>query len=189
MAYTTLSDVKTYLGIASANTDDDALLTDLLGTAQAMVDAHCGRTFEASSETTRYLDACYPTVIGRLLYLDRDLCAVSSVANGDGSIIASTDYRMRPAAPPYQTIQLTIASGLTWTFTGDPWQAIEITGKWAYSASAPDAVVTATKVVTKWLYDQGSGGIIQALGQESGLAGQALPCEAVALLEYYKRIV
>jgi len=184
MAYTTLSDVKTYLGIASANTDDDALLTDLLGTAQAMVDAHCGRTFEASSETTRYLDACYPTVIGRVLYLDRDLCAVSSVANGDGSIIASTDYRMRPAAPPYQTIQLTIASGLTWTFTGDPWQAIEITGKWAYSASAPDAVVTATKAVAKWLYSQGSRD-----GVQWSEAGQALPGEAVALLEYYKRIV
>jgi hypothetical protein len=74
---------------------------------------------------------------------------------------------------------LTVASGLTWTYTGEPWEAIEVTGKWAYSASAPDAVVTATKVVAKWLYRQ---------GDEQGQGG-ALPAEAVALLEYYKRIV
>jgi hypothetical protein len=179
MAYTTLSDVKEFLGIASANTDDDALLTDLLTTAQAMVENYCGRTFEASSETTRYLDACYPTVIGRVLYLDTDLCAVSSIANGDGSVVTSADYFLRPITPPYSTIHLTVASGLAWAFTGEPWEAIEVTGKWAYSASAPDAVVTATKMIARWLYRQ---------GDEQGQGG-ALPAEAVALLEAYRRIV
>jgi len=186
MSYTTLADLKTFLGIASANTDDDALLTDLLTTAQAMVDNHCRRTFEVSSETTRYLDACYPTVIGRVLYLPYDLCDVTAVANGDGSVVTSADYFLRPITPPYWHIHLTVASGLVWTFTGEPWEAIEITGKWAYSASAPATVVTATKVVARWLYTMGNG---EWSMENAGQPGQALPGEAVALLEYYKRIV
>lgn len=153
MAYTDVTSVKQYLKISSS--DDDTLLAAFVARAQQMVDVYTGRTFEASTNTSRYFDCTRPTVDGRTLYLDRDLCSINSITNGDGSTIASTYYVTEPRNDtPYYAITLKASSGYSWTFTDDPENAITISGKWAYSASAPVDIAQATVRLAGWLYRQ-----------------------------------
>ena len=53
MAYATLAELRTYLGIAAGDTADDALLTALIARAQKEIDGYCGWSFEASGSTKR----------------------------------------------------------------------------------------------------------------------------------------
>ncbi len=62
--YSSVRDLKIYLGITVDA--DDTLLTALIKRAQGIIDNHCKRTFEASADTTRYLD-CPTGQGGRLL--------------------------------------------------------------------------------------------------------------------------
>jgi hypothetical protein len=151
MAYTTNTAVKAYANITG--TGDDTLLTTLIARAQKQIDMYCGRTFEAS-DTIRYFNALTQTHENRrILYLDTDLAATpTTITNGDGAVIA-TGYTVRDKnTPPYYAIELLPSSGNVWTYTDDPEDAIAITGKWAYSASAPDDIVQACIELTVWMY-------------------------------------
>ena len=68
MAYATVSQVKSYLGISAST--DDTLLGTFIAAAQKIIDAHTRRTFEASTATTRYFDAM-SDVTGSTLWLWR----------------------------------------------------------------------------------------------------------------------
>jgi hypothetical protein len=149
MAYAAVADVKAYLGIGSSTRTDDALLTALLERAQAAVDSHCRRTFEAAADSVRHYDV--RALGGRVLYLDGDLCTITTVVNGDGATVASSNYTTEPRhATPYHALVLRPNSDAAWDVTAD----IAITGKWAYSASAPADVVQATVRLCAWMYRQ-----------------------------------
>ncbi len=186
MAYTTLTDVKTYLGIGMDI--DDALLTTLISTAQRLVEAWCGRVFEASADSTRAFHCVYPYVIGNTLYVDNDLCQITTVTNGDGSIIAPENYIVWPSAPPYHAIHLKDSS-YAWTFNDNPWDAIAITGRWGYSLAVPELVAQATTMLTSWLYRNITA---TATGNGKGKTAQHhnghLPGHVVVLLEAYRRV-
>lgn len=152
MAYCSLADLKTYLG--ATDTTDDALLTDCLSRAQAMVDTFTRRTFEASSDSTRYFDADR-AVDGRKLWIGGDLCALTSVVNGDGVTIPLTDIVKTPRnATPWFELTLKASSDYAWDYNDDPEAAIAVTGKWAYSATAPADIEQATLRLAAWLYRQ-----------------------------------
>jgi len=162
--YCNVLGLKTYLGI-SVDTDD-TLLTTLIKRAQGIVDDYCNRTFEASTDATRYLDC--PQSVGRLLtdyqfngrrvaplilWLDRDLCQITSIVNGNGVTVTAGQYATLPATDkPYYAIRLKPASGINWTYTDDPIGAITITGRWAYSVTAPQQIVYATERLAAYLY-------------------------------------
>lgn len=136
MAYVTLADTKVYLGIPTLTTADDALITALIATAQATIDGYTSRTFEASADTTHNLDAI-ENVDGRELRLDGDLCAITSITNGDGVVVTAAQYTTNPRnKTPWYKIRLLLSSGVAWTYTTDPEDAIVIVGKWAYSETA-----------------------------------------------------
>ena len=139
MAYASLSDLTAYLGI-DESTADDALLTQLLTRAQAAVDGMCQRTFEAGADSTRHYDC--RSVDGLTLHLDADLCAVTSVVNGDGITVAPTSYTTEPRnLTPLHALRLRSVVGLAWDgISAD----IAVTGKWAYSMAAPADVVHAS---------------------------------------------
>jgi len=153
MAYTTLADVKSYLGIPTATTADDTLITALIGRAQAIIDRYCDRTFEASADTTRYFTVGVDTD-GGTVYLDNDLAAITSVTNGDGTTVLATQYVT--LGTPFDAIKLLGSAGLFWTLTddGDAENAIAIVGKWAYSTTAPADVVAACVRLSAYLYRQ-----------------------------------
>lgn len=148
MAYTDASALKLYLGIST--TDDDTLLGALIARAQAIIDAHTGRTFEAATDTTRYFGA--DAVCGRTLYLDKDLCAITTITNGDSVAVTSGDYITQPRNDkPWFSLVLKSDSDVAWnTSDGE----IAIAGKWAYMATADAAIQHITIRLASWLYRQ-----------------------------------
>lgn len=157
MAYLTTSEVAAYLGRASFKADDTTLLQDvILPAVQDLVDRFCHRTFEAAADSARAFDAVDDTdEARRALFLDTDLCAITSVVNGDGETIPSSAYTTRPvSAIPYHALVLKASAGYAWTYTDDPEGAITITGRWAYSTTPPEAVKIACLRFAKHLYRQ-----------------------------------
>ena len=147
MAYAELSDLRSYLGVES--NDDDALLQGFIASAQALIDRHTGRTFEASADEARTFDNW--DFAGDLLLFGADLCAVTSVVEDGSALARNTDYYTRPRidtdAPFY---------GLR-KADNDAWQTdaeVVVTGRWAYSITAPDDIRHATVRLAAYLYRQ-----------------------------------
>ena len=189
MAYTTVTAVKSYLG--ETGEGDDDLLIVLVASAQAWVDAHTSRTFEASADSTRYLDCSSPTVDGRRLRLDKDLCAITSITNGDGVAVASADYVTEPRnETPYYAIILKASKGLYWTYTDDVENAITIVGKWAYSTTAPSGVAQATLRLAAYMYRQKDAQVFDVTAMpEAGVitVPQGMPKDVKLMLQPYVR--
>lgn len=155
MAYITVSEIKQYLGIS--NDDDDALLSSTVGRAQEAIDSFCNRTFEASANSTRYFDVNEDTD-GRMLYLDEDLAEINSIttnADGTADVLSSSDYVTMPRNRiPYFAIKLLLSSDYIWTYTDDSEAGIEVSGKWAWSTTAPADISQACVRLTAYYYRQ-----------------------------------
>lgn len=148
MAYTTASDVKTYLGITV--TTDDTLLGSLITRAQSIIDEYTGRTFEAKTET-KYYDAA--NVDGRTLYLYADdLLTVITLTNGDGVVIAPANYRLEPRnhSPKWG---ISLDKDTSWSFP-DSDSEISVAGTWGYAATAPNNIVHACIRLAAFIYRQ-----------------------------------
>lgn len=189
--YTDAASLKLYLGIASATTADDTLLGLLIARAQQAIDSLCKRTFEASADTTRTFDAVCD-VRGRSLWLNADLCAVTTVTNGNGSVL-TTEYVTEPrSTTPYWALTLKRTSGLAWTYSDSPEDAIRITGRWAYSVTAPADIQHACIRLAGWFYRQkeGQGVDDRPLSTPGGVTilPSALPRDIRELLRPYKRV-
>lgn len=185
--YSSLESLKVYLGIETSA--DDALLGDLIGRASAVVDALCNRTFRADEDHTRGFDAL-TEVDGRTLWLDADLCALTSLVNGDGVSIALGDLLLWPrTGPPWSEIRLRRAADAAWTYTESPENAIQVTGRWAYSVEPPADIVQATVRLAAWLYRQKDVGYEPARPTFAGISYTAdLPADVLALLAPYRRL-
>lgn len=190
--YTSAANLKVYLGIATGETGDDTLLGTLVTAAQAMIDAHCRQTFEASADTTRYFD---PTtqVQGRTLFLDMPLCAITSVTNGNGVVVTSGQYVKEPRNDsPWHRLTLKSDNSVAWTYTGAPENSIAIVGRWAYSTTAPADIAQTTIRLAAYLYRQrdNAGDLDRAIIGASGiLLPASLPKDIQTLLRPYVRLV
>jgi hypothetical protein len=151
MAYLVLAEVKQHLGIATANTEDDALLSGYIGAAQSAIDGYCGRSFEATTATRRYGVASIKVADGRTyLRLDADLLSVTALTNGDGSAISPLHcLLLQPNMPPYWGIRL--KDGLAWTFPGLDAEVV-VSGTWGYSMTPPALIVEAAREYVHFLY-------------------------------------
>lgn len=189
MAYCTTAQVKSYLGITGSG--DDALLATLIAAAQAHIDAHCERTFEAESDTTRYCDAI-ADVDGSLLILPGDLCAITSVTNGDSTAVSGSSYVTEPRrATPFWGLRLKQSATISWTYSTTPENAIAIVGRWAYSTSAPDDVVQACIRLAAYLYRQKDNAADLDRGVVVGnatLLPATIPADIALFLRSYVRV-
>lgn len=191
MAYCGVDELKEYLGIESA-TDEPMLLT-LLAAAQRTIDSYCARTFEATADTVRTFDS-QRDVDGYTLTVDSDLCAITSIVNGDGTTISNSHYVTEPRnATPYYAIRLKASAGKVWTSTvsGDSENAITVTGKWAYSTSAPSDIAHVCKRLAAYIYRQkdNAGDLDRAViaGNSTILPAQ-IPNDIRLMLTPYKRL-
>jgi hypothetical protein len=186
------------------HTELDALLTRLLATAQASVDAYCHQPFEALVDTTRYFDPLHDTGrggsygyysygAGRTLCLDAPLCAITSVTNGDGVVIAPTSYVTEPRnMSPWFGLTLKLTSPVLWTYSGSPENSVAIVGKWAYSVLAPADIVQATLRLATWLYRQRDNALDldrAVIVGNATIAPTRIPMDVMTILEPYKRLV
>ena len=187
MAYVTVIELKRYLGIDADNTADDALLSDMVQRAQAVIEHRTGRTFEAAADTVRTFGA--DSVDGAWLWLDGDLCAVTSVVNGDGATVAAEQYAVRPTnRRPWFALLLRPAASVAWdASSGD----IAITGRWAYSTTPPADVVQATVRLAAWLYRQkdNTANDSPMLAGDTLILPSRLPADVVELLQPYRQVL
>jgi hypothetical protein len=193
MAYTDSTALKTYLGVSGAT--DDALLTALIASAQAAIDVYTSRTFEAAADSTRYFTVGVDT-LGRTLYLDQDLAAITTVkTNADdgsgGDSLATTDYITHPRnRTPYHALVIKLSSAYDWTYTDDPTGGITVTGKWAYSTSAPNDIVHACLRLAAYYYRQKDAGVFDTTAiPDAGIIQipQGIPRDVQLILNPYVR--
>lgn len=194
MAYTTNTALKTYLGVTSAT--DDTLMTTLIARAQALIDEFTRRTFEASADTTRYFDAeADVSDDSRTLYLDEDLCALTSVTNGDSVAVTLSNLVKEPRnRTPWFALTFKSNSSEVWTWDDTPENAITVVGKWAYSTAAPDDIVHACIRLTAYLYrqkDTQGGNPDRATVTPEGLISlpAGIPSDIRDILNNYRRQV
>lgn len=191
MAYCTVSDVKTWLNIPAGTTGDDTLLSTLIDQAQQTIDTYCNRRFEASADAEHLFNAV-ADVDGLTLYLDDDLCEITSVTNGDGTVLTATQYVTRPAnRTPYYAIVLRQDSDEVWTYEDTPEGSISVVGRWAYSKTPPQDIIRACIRLTAWLYQQRDTGadVDRVMVSRDGLLlmPQQMPRDVMALLVPYRR--
>ena len=191
MAYCGVDELKEYLGVTGAT--DDAMLLTLLAAAQRTIDSYCARTFEATADTVRTFDS-QRDVDGYTLTVDSDLCAITSIVNGDGTTISNSHYVTEPRnATPYYAIRLKASAGKVWTSTvaGDSENAITVTGKWAYSTSAPSDIAHVCKRLAAYIYRQkdNAGDLDRAViaGNSTILPAQ-IPSDIRLMLAPYRRL-
>ncbi len=199
MAYAALADVRTYLGIATAETGDDTLITALIARAQSIIDRYTGRKFEASASTARYFERFALDRSDRsLLLVDEDLLTVTELKNGDNdeTIISSSDYWLWPYnavadGVPYWGIKLKDnATNDGWEFDTDG--RVKVTGTWGYSATAPDGIKHATIRLAGYLYRQRDSQVFETTADP--VTGQmiippGMPKDVRLILDGYKRLV
>lgn len=190
MAYCEASDVKTYLGI-SGNTDD-LLIDALVERAQQAIDTYCDRTFEASADTDRSLDAV-ADVDGRTLFVNDDLYSIASITNGDSVAVTAAEYVTEPRHfPPFYAVRLLASSDASWTYEDDPENAITISGKWAYSEEAPLDIVHACIRLAAYFYRQKDAQTYDTTASfELGILTipKGWPADVKEALSRYRRIV
>ena len=195
MAYTTAAAIKTYLGITGSG--DDALITILIANAQEAVDNYTKRTFEAAADATRYFTVGADTK-GDILYLDEDLCAITSVTtNADNSsptsLTANTDYIALPRnVTPYHSIKMLGASTYTWTYTTNAEFGIEVEGRWAYSTTPPADILQAMYRLVGYYYRQKDSQVFDVTAiPDAGVITipQGIPADVEQILKPYIRRV
>ncbi len=190
MAYCSTAQVKAYLG--NSTSVDDALLDAIIPRAQAGLDRYCHRTFEAASDTTRTFDADHDTD-GPFLYLDEDLASITSITNGDGTTITSTQYTTEPRnRTPYCQIKLLTSSGLVWEYdsNNDPENAISVTGRWAWSVTADADIEHLCIRYVGWIYKQKDSQVYDVTATpELGVitVPQGIPKDLRIAMDTYKR--
>lgn len=198
-SYPVLGDVKAYLRPNSSQalgSGDDTLLTNLITAAIAFIEGPegAGRSFEVTADSTRRFDALRDVDTGlRRLYLDEDLCQITSITNGDGVLVTSGQYVTNPRnRPPYYGIQLKLDSDVVWTYDDSPEDAIVIVGRWGYSTAAPPDIAQACVELVTWEYRRkgASGDVDRQVITASGsvIVPSSVPTSIMAVLKGYRRL-
>ncbi len=165
MSYCEVKDVMQYLDAASPS--NDVTIQAFIETAERAIDRHCkqmapgwtGRTFEITADSTRTFDAIYHEngagIDGRSLVLDMPIAQITTVTNGDGEEVTSSEYVTLPRNEgPFDEIKLKNSSGKYWAWDddGDYEDAISVEGRWGYSVAVPDDIAAACAYYAAWLY-------------------------------------
>lgn len=185
MSYISATDLAAYLGIDDST--DAILIQELANAASNWIDRVTGRTFAAAADSTHYLDAS--AIDGDVLWLDGDLCAVTSVTNGDGVLVAANQYNTRPRnRTPWYALERKGSASFVWDgLSGE----IAIVGKWAFSVTPDDTIVHTCRRLAAWLYRQkdNMGDTDRAvLAAGSVVLPSRLPADIADLLHSYKRL-
>ena len=149
--YLEVEELKDYLNITRPV--DDEIIESMCLAAQAYIEHKTNRVFEVSADSIRYFDAT-KLENQRLLRFGEDLISITTVVNGDGSTIASSNYFLSYAGHLIYELKLKGSTGLYFTYEDDPEEAIAVTGKWAYSLTPPQDIIQATRRLASYLFWQ-----------------------------------
>lgn len=199
-AYATLAEFLAQPDIQSTEPVDDVYIEDLLDRASRDgVDAYTGQWFYAYTQTRTY-----DVPKGRELVLDAPLLSVTTLTNGDGTVLANTDYLLRPANSVHATsIKLKATAGVVWLTDddGEDEDVISVAGTWGYvdrDATDPESlrVISATKSAClaialsayKKRYGVGAEGAATVTGAGVVITPQGIPADAKQRLDSLRRL-
>jgi hypothetical protein len=187
--YATLAEVKNWIAITSTSTTDDQVIEDMVEGASRQIDKLTGgRTFYARTETHYY---SVPRT-GQTLWIDDDdLLTITSLKNGDESVISSDDYHLIPKNKnPKYAIKLTTA--VSWVSQSEDYE-VEAAGTWGYVSSAPDDIKQATIDIVVNAYHrrfgQGQSGQTVIAGGGILITPEDVPSSAMSIIKTYRRLV
>jgi hypothetical protein len=188
MAYVTLSEFKFYIAEmtggaqTSYSTSEDALLQTFLNEAQADLETKTGRRFESVTATRRFGDE---SVYESTLLLDDDLISVTTLTNGDGAVIASTDYVLLPRnRTPKHGIRL--INSKAWVTTAD----IQVAGSWGFSATPTEDVKRIVKRLAFFFWQKRTNtGENVVIGESAIQTAAEYPADIKAAILLHRREV
>jgi hypothetical protein len=194
MAYCTAAEVKTYGGVSGSG--DDTLIGDLIDRAQKVIEVYTDRVFEASSDTTRTFTVGEDTD-GRTLWFDEDCAAITTITNkADASTtedVATTEYVTLPHnRTPYYGVRLLSSSSIAWDYDSAPENGITVTGKWAYSTTAPNDIKHACIRLSAYYYRQKDAQVFDVVAvPDAGIITipQGIPADVKLILNPYVKAI
>lgn len=145
--YASLQEYKDYTDITSSNLTDDGALEDLIEAASRFIDRKTARTFYARTETRSF-----DVPRGRTLIMDDDLISITTLTNGDTTVLTTSDYFLKPAnETPKYAIVIKQSSTNIWEqdSSGNTEQVITVSGSWGWASSVPDDIKVAILEITK----------------------------------------
>lgn len=132
MYYATLTQVRRYLQLASAETNDDALLTEFIRHACRYCDSRAGTSFQPVLEVRRF-----NVPASGLLQFDDHLLQLLALTNEDGQSIDLADVETLPLnGTPKFALSVVNASGV-----------VSVSGVWGYHDDYARAWVTSGDAV------------------------------------------
>jgi len=155
--YCTLTKAKNYLNSKGLTVDaiDDSVIEDMIGAASRYIDAATNETWY-STTATEYYDA--PRHQNGSIFFDHSVTAITSVTNGDGSVIPSSAYVLMPPNHPLKyAMKLLPNSGYSWMPKNGAYeQAITIVDV-SGIPSVPDDIEIACLQITVAQYKRRTG--------------------------------
>lgn len=200
--YASLSEFKALPEITSTDATDDATIEDIIERASRAIDTFCGTWFYGATSLTRYYDTPRR---GRVLQLDAPLLALTTLTNGNGTTIASTEYTLWPYNGPCKTeIRLLPSSATIWELStaSDSDRAISVAGTWGYvdrTATDPqsvkvilatnDACLIIALAAYRKRYGLNTDGVATVTAAGVVISPRGLPIEAQQLLLPYRQVL
>jgi hypothetical protein len=199
MSYATLAEFKSYIsemtgGVQTVFTvAEDALLQKFLDQADAEIEGQTGRSFgQGSNNHIHYYTK--DDVDDKTLHLDADLVSITTLTNGNGAAIASTDYWLLPMNASvtgqnaydgsYYAIQL--KDGHDWQF--DTNGRVSVNGRWGWMQGAPVEIVRAAMRIAYWYWvKRNETGATNVAGEALTTESDAYPADVRIVLDRYTR--
>ena len=195
--YTTRQAMLDLLRVNVTDKIDDDVLDSLITAASRYIDGETRRTFYARTET-RYFSVPDREQQSdtRKLWLDDDLLTITTLTNGDATVLTSADYNLLPRnETPKYAIQLKDSSDVIWEVNSSSSAefVISIAGTWGYSSTTPADIALACKLIVESAYRNRFGenmsGAVRVTGAGIVITPQDVPALAAGLIERYVRIV
>lgn len=183
MSYCTVADVKDPGRLDITTTAPDSVIAQLISAVSLKLDQWYNQPtggFAVSADTTRYYG--YDAISDGRLYLDMPCLSVTTLTNGDSSVIPLQGYRLHPRNEQRKHF-VELLSGYGWGFTTDG--EIIVVGKFGYSLTVPDNIVEACAMWSAYLLKRYQGALQDATAnQELGqlIYSEAIPKQVLALL-------
>ena len=144
--YCTLANVREFGKFAASDTAHNTLIENLIDRVSALFDLDCGRVIVPNADSTHYFtldDIADCDMEGGIktgdLVLDDTLLSVTTLTNGNGDSIASSEYFLMPRSYERKSfIRIKEASTVAWDFDTDGF--IAVAGRWGYTASVPEDI-------------------------------------------------
>lgn len=199
LAYPTLSEFKTDLGISGSS--EDSYLTTQLAAAKAFIERYSGRAFAVPEGAwkLKYYPVRSPYISGRTLTFFADVAVMDVVINGDGQEFAgATDFILYPqdSQGVLPATHLILNDSLTFARsdgTINDGKGVAVSAVWGYSTYCPDDIFQATLEIARFYYRVRQTGLPGAVSNISDTGktalNSALPEYVLQVLESYRRKV